>query len=231
MTSRWRPLWLIALSCLFAVWPGWATAGAYADFFTAIKFDDATRLRHLLIRGFDPNTLNEDGSAGLVYAMQQESPAAFSALLSSPSINPNVVDTKGDTPLMVAAAMGRLDWVQQLIHRGAELGQAGRWTALHYAASAGSVPVIQALVQAGSDVNVPSENSTTPLMMAARSGREEAVRQLLELGADPSSVNDAGFNAAGYALRAKQKALAFEIMRKERAMRLNRPRSSDTTVQ
>lgn len=231
MSKRWHHSIAVGVSSVLMLWSICASAGAYEDFFTAIKFDDAPRLRGLLIRGFDPNTLSEDGTSGLVYAMQQESPAAFAVLLTSPAINPNVVDAKGDTPLMVAAANGQLDAVLSLIKRGADLGKEGAWTALHYAASAGSVPVIQALVAAGAPVDIRSENATTPLMMAARAGREEAVRKLLQLGADPALVNDAGFNAAGYALRAKKKELAFEIMRKERAIRLNRSRSSDANNQ
>ena len=56
-------------------------------------------------------------------------------------------------------------------------------------------------------------------MMAAREGREPAARTLLKLGANPALKNQAGYNAAGYAMKAQRKELAFEIMKKEKALR------------
>ena len=57
------------------------------------------------------------------------------------------------------------------------------------------------------------------LVMAAREGRETAARALLKLGANPALTNQAGYNAAGYAMKAQRQELAFEIMKKEKALR------------
>jgi uncharacterized protein len=208
-----------AVLLLPALLPGIAHAGAFEDFFLAIKFDDENRLRALLLRGMDPNTLNEQGFPALVFAMMQESPNAVRVLLSSNKLNPDQPDPRGETPLMVACTLNKPEWVSALLSKGAKQGTDGQWTALHNAAAAGSSAAIELLVQAGGNINVLSPNDTTPLMMAARQGREAAVRTLLNLGANPALKNQAGYNAAGYAMKAQRNELALEIMKKEKALR------------
>ena len=44
----------------------WASAGSYDDFFSAIGQDDASKIVELLRRGFDPNTVDPAGNAGLL---------------------------------------------------------------------------------------------------------------------------------------------------------------------
>lgn len=88
---------------------------------------------------------------------------------------------------------------------------------MHYAAVSGSVKSMRMLVEAGADINAFSPNGTTPLMMAAREGKEQAVRFLMSKGVDASVVNQSGFNAAGYAKRAKNEALAQELLKYAKA--------------
>jgi len=199
--------------------PSWVHAGAFEDFFLAIRFDDENRLRALLLRGMDPNTVNEQGFPALVFAMMQDSPNAVRALLLSSKLDPDQPDQRGETPLMVACSLDKPDWVAALLAKGAKQGSNGQWTPLHNAAAAGSTRSIELLVKAGGNIDALSPNDTTPLMMAAREGREVAARTLLKLGANPALKNQAGFNAAGYALKAQRQELAFEIMKKEKALR------------
>jgi ankyrin repeat protein len=49
---------------------------------------------------------------------------------------------------------------------------------------------IQTLVTAGADVNIVSDLGNTPLHSAAMSGQTEAVKLLLEVGANPSLKNE-----------------------------------------
>lgn len=206
-------------SLLLLALPGMSLAGAFEDFFLAIRFDDEYRLTSLLLKGMDPNTVNELGFPAITYGMMQDSPNAVQVLLSSSKLNPNQADRRGETPLMVACTLNKPQWVSALLSKGATAGEHGQWTALHNAAASGSTESIELLVKSGVPVDLLSPNDTTPLMMAAREGRERAARTLLSLGANPSLKNQAGYNAAGYALKADRKQLAFEIMKKERALR------------
>ena len=206
-------------SLLLLALPGVSLAGAFEDFFLAIQFDDEYRLKSLLLKGMDPNTVNEQGFPAITFGMMQDSPKAVRVLLSSGKLNPNQADRRGETPVMVACTLNKPDWVAALLAKGATIGGDGQWTALHNAAASGSSESIELLVKAGAKIDVLSPNDTTPLMMAAREGREASARVLLKLGANPALKNQAGYNAAGYAMKANQKERAVEIMKKERALR------------
>jgi ankyrin repeat protein len=194
-------------------------ANSFEDFFAAIHFNDETRLNELLLRGMDPNTVSQEGFPAITIAMLQNSDKAFLALSHSGQLDPNQEDPRGENPLMVASSLGNIRWVRILLELGATVDREGQWSALHNAATAGSSEVIQLLAQAGANINALSPNQTTPLMMAAREGKNEAAITLLLFGADPALINEAGYNAAGYAMRANQKKLAFIIMEKEKALR------------
>ena len=57
------------------------------------------------------------------------------------------------------------------------------------------------LIEHGAKVNARSPNGSTPLMMAAREGREELARTLLESGADTRAKNDWGDTPLVLAMR------------------------------
>lgn len=200
-----------------------AQAGAYEDFFLAIKFDDERRLRNLLLRGVDPNSVSENGFPAVGYAVIEDSPRALQVLLLAPGLDVNALDARGENALMTAAARNKPDMVQMLLKHGAVQRSHGQWTAMHYAAASGSTESLSLLLKAGGLIDVLAPNDSTPLMMAARQGKEDAARYLLKEGANPGLVNQAGFNAAGYAMKAQRKDLAFEIMRREKALRNAKP--------
>ncbi len=158
-------------SLLLLAMPAVSLAGAFEDFFVAIKFDDEYRLKSLLLRGMDPNTVNEQGFPAIVFGMMQDSPNAVRVLLSSRKLNPDQADRRGETPLMVACTLNKPEWVAALLEKGAKQGGDGQWTALHNAAASGSLESIELLAKSGVKIDVLSPNDTTPLMMAAREGR------------------------------------------------------------
>jgi len=68
-------------------------------------------------------------------------------------------------------------------------------TALHRAASSGSVPAVKALLAAGADVNAVDSDRTTPLHKAAASGRASVVAVLIDAGAKVNAIDREGDTA------------------------------------
>lgn len=204
---------LIALSALLIA--GQAHAGAFEEFFRAVRQDDAAEVQQLLDRGFDANTSDEKGRSALVIALQEPSPAVVRALTAWPRIDPNRLSDKGESPLMLAAIKGQTDLVRALIDKGADVNKAG-WTPLHYAASSSnpnSVAIIGLLLEHHAYIDAESPNRSTPLMMAAMYGSVQSVRLLLSEGADATLKNQQGLTALQFAERAKRPEVA-EIIRK-----------------
>lgn len=185
-------------------------AGAYDDFFRAVNVDDARTVGNLLERGFDPNSPDEKGNVGLLLAIRGDSPKVADALLAHPAIRLDAANAAGETPLMMAALRGRIDWCQRLLDRGAQLNREG-WTPLHYAASGPEAQVVTLLLDRGARIDSSSPNRTTPLMMASRYGPDSAAEVLIARGADPKLRNDQGLNAADFARLGARPALAARL--------------------
>ena len=188
-------------------------AGAYEDFFVAILRDDDAAIAALLRRGFDPNTRDPKGQVGLTIALQNGSSKAFAALLASSQVNVEARNAQDESPLMMAALKGNLEAVKALLARDADVNKTG-WAPLHYAASAGSrqhVAIIALLLENHAYIDATSPNGTTPLMMAAQYGSNEAVQLLLDEGADPTLKNQLGLTAADFALRVSRTESADKI--------------------
>lgn len=180
---------------------GNASAGSYDDFFTAIRFDDVASLQALLKRGFDPNTVDPQGTPALVKALQEQSLKTAQVLADEPLLKTEPRNSRDETALMLAALRGQEQLVTRLLVRGAEVNKTG-WTALHYAATGGHARIAAILIAARADINALSPNGTTPLMMAAMYGNSDTVRLLLGSGAEAYPVNDLGLTAEDFATKA-----------------------------
>lgn len=183
---------------VLAAWISFAHAGAYEDFFSALQNDNARVVRNLLERGLDPNTRDPQGQVGLYVALRAESFDAVQALWSHPQLDIDAANNAEETPLMMAALRGNEEWAKKLLGRGARPHKPG-WSPVHYAATGPEPAVVRLLLDAGAPVDARSPNGTTPLMMAARYGKEASVDLLLARGADVRVRNDAGADAAEFA--------------------------------
>ncbi|MDH6169123.1 ankyrin repeat protein [Variovorax boronicumulans] len=200
-----KSLYLLVMAASFA-----AHAGSFEDFFRAVRGDNASGVRTLLNRGFDPNTLDEHGQTGLMIALREPSPKVIQVLLESPQLNVDLANAKDETPLMLAAIKGQQDLVTQLLKRDAAVNKTG-WTPLHYAATSGQLTIMKVLLDNYAFIDAQSPNGTTPLMMAAMYGSGEAVKLLLAEGADTTMKNQLGMTAVDFANKANR-AEAAELI-------------------
>lgn len=179
---------------------GLVHAGSYDDFFRAIKQDNASKVKELLVRGFDANTTDPKGQSGLHLALSEPSPKTAQVLVEWPKTDANKLNAKGESPLMLAALKGNQDFAEKLIKKGADVNKTG-WTPLHYAASGGQLAIISVLLEKNAYIDAESPNGTTPLMMAAMYGTTAAVKLLLQEGADPKLKNQQELTALEFAQR------------------------------
>ena len=111
-------------------------------------------------------------------------------LLLTSGADPNQTSAYGETVLMIAARSGVADAVTALLTRGADVNariEGGQTALLWWAADEDHSAVIRVLLEAGADLRARTELGFTAFLFAVRDGRLDAVRTLVQAGAD---VND-----------------------------------------
>lgn len=203
----------IVLTVIFLFSMSSAQADQKTDYFRAVATDNESAVIELALFNFDLNVLNEKGEHALHVALKEGSQKVASFLIKQRIVKVDLPNENGETPLMLAAIKGNLDIARQLIARGAAVNKPG-WTPLHYATSnpePSSVQMVSLMLEHHAYIDAESPNKSTPLMMAAFYGNEEAARLLLEEGADPRLRNELGLTAIDFARRAERDALASAI--------------------
>jgi ankyrin repeat protein len=172
----------------------------------AVKIADARLVRMLLDAGAAVDTANEDGQTPLMLAVRNGEPAVVELLIRA-GANVNVIEEwRGQTPLMWAAARSAPEIVKLLIAKGADVEAraaqndwesqitsepraqyrpTGGHTALLYAARSGCHQCVDAFLDAGADINRPTPDGVTPLMLAIDNSNYEVAKRLMERGANP----------------------------------------------
>jgi len=199
---------LLYLLVVIAILP--VAAGSYEDFFRAIENNDPGTVSALLAKGFDPNARDEKGQAGLFLALRSGSLSVAEVLASHPQIQIDAANALGETPLMMAAMRGHLEWCKRFVDLGAKVDREG-WTPLHYAATGPNYRVVELLLNRGAPIDALSPDRSTPLMMAATYGSEANVGLLLSRGASVSLRNARGQRAEDLARAAGRDALASRL--------------------
>ena len=170
--------------------------------------DDIAVVEALLRAGADANAANDYGVTSLQLACTNRNAAVVGKLLEA-GADPNAATEMGETALMTCAKTGAADALAALLDHGAKVdareashGQ----TALMWAATQENPDAVRVLLDHGADVHARSDThllpvnlgngnpfedyvlqpqrGSTPLMFAARNGRIENARLLLDAGAD-----------------------------------------------
>lgn len=148
---------------------------------------------HLLLqKGARVDKQNAEGLTALHWATSWGHEQVIKELLHS-GANPSIRCKQGALALNVAARRGNASITQMLLEAGADPNEydGSGCAAIHHAADVGCVKVIETLLDHGANIDLPvSEQSltiaryTTALSIGARHGKLEAVKSLIERGAN-----------------------------------------------
>jgi ankyrin repeat protein len=174
----------------------------------AVKLADARMVKMLLDAGAGVEAANQDGQTALMLAIKTgELPIVEMLVKAGAKVN-TVEKFQNQTPLMWAAAAEKNagQMVKLLLSKGADVkaralytdwpnqisseprGQyrpVGGLTSLLYASRNGCYECVEALIGAGADVNVPTPEGVTPLMVALDNDHNDVAKLLLDRGANP----------------------------------------------
>lgn len=206
-----RRIWLAAALLTSLAARAQADGRAMRDWMRLIELDAGREVAKLLKDGQDPNAIGPNGHAALHWALMHQSAAVVAVLLADPRTDIELLNANNESPLMLAALRGRLNWVQAIVARGAQIDPepgANRWRALHYAASGESSEAVAWLLSQGATVDALSPNGSTALMMAWGYGPVDAAKLLMQRGASQALRNDNGLQAWDFAKRGGREDLA-----------------------
>ena len=109
-------------------------------------------------------------------------------------INNNAQGNNGDTTLIRAANLGRIETALALLDKGADVNAQNNYgdTALYWAAAYGHTAIVQGLLDKGADVNAQNDYGDTALHTAAANGNIQVLQELLRRDADLNIQNEEG---------------------------------------
>lgn len=174
----------------------------------AVRQGDARLVKMLLAAGSGTEGANADGQTALMVAIKNGD-LPIVQLLVDAGAKVNVVENvQEQTPLMWAAAATRnaAEMVKVLMAKGAAVDARARFsdwpsqitseprgqyhasgglTPLLYAARGGCFACVDALVAGGADVNLPTPEGVSAIMIALENGHSGVARLLMERGGNP----------------------------------------------
>jgi uncharacterized protein len=182
----------------------------------AVAEGDAAKIKALIAAGADPNARGERNVTLLEWSLLRQSPRGLAALLEN-GANPSETGVGGATPLHLAGMANDPQYLRILLDHGADPNAPHGATGEPPLSAALMNPdgtAFELLLQHAADPNRADRLGNTPLHVAAKAHKPDAVLRLLEAGADASRRNARGdtfqiyFNiapAGGFSGPAKQK--------------------------
>lgn len=155
----------------------------------------------LMENGADPNKKGFYNLTALHHAVRSDRLAVSNYLIDTAKADVNLEDESGNTPLHDASRMGNLKCVEVLLTAGANLEHTNKAGATSFQAACLNArgALIDILLRKQVNVNASDAMDDTALHMAAHSGLERIVIQLLGANASPDQINRDGKTAADLA--------------------------------
>jgi uncharacterized protein len=164
----------------------------------AVNLGDLEAVTTLLGHGADATIETAVGATALDIA-RSEKKEKIAALLAR-HVAPDTASVAA-SPLPLMAAIVRKDEaaVREQVRLGADVNAAdpkSGWSALMFAAQAGSLPILEGILAADAKVNNANREGITALHVAALAGHTRVVERLLKAGADLSAKTAVGITPA-----------------------------------
>lgn len=166
--------------------------------------------------GADVNNRDTWQRAPIINAMQDHNRTLVKLLLDN-GADPNVKDDQGSSPIYIALQHRQYDNLDLLLKKGADPNVKDRWSEqpmLGYACVLGLDTAVKKLIDAGADINGADRDGRTALHHAVLNSwnSAEAVRLLLEAGADPLKKDKQGWTPFDIAF-GQDKATPLKLIR------------------
>ena len=170
----------------------------------AARLNDDRMVKMLLDAGAKVDSANPDGETVLMLAIKNGNQAMVETLIAA-GANVNVVEKfHNQTPLMYAASAGRTAMVKLLLSKDADIRPRSLYTdwpsqvtseprvqyrsvgglnALMFSIRAGCYSCVEQLLAAGANINFPTPEGITPLMLALDNEHNGIAKLLMDKGA------------------------------------------------
>ncbi|GHV13533.1 hypothetical protein AGMMS49938_08250 [Fibrobacterales bacterium] len=180
----------------------------------AARFGKEKAVKFLLLKKASVKSSGKKGISPLHEATAGNHPETIEALL--PSINIDIKDDDGNTPIHYAAMFSAEKSAPFLLSKGANANSANGWgqTALHIAAKNSNLKIIAYLIKNGTVLEQADLAKRTPLHIAANLGVLETVVFLLKCGANVNAVDIVKNTPLHYAASANFPKVAEELLLK-----------------
>lgn len=184
--------------------------------YVAAVLNSNESLQWLLNKGLDINIISNFGTPLCIGSQHANIDSVRMLLDYGADINLVRADS-GRTSLIVAAQEGRLEIVNELLNRNAdiEIYDLQGATVLHHMAQIGRADIMDMLLKKTNKVDIITNKveKVTPLYMASLNGHLELVKMLLDHGADINFVrSDNGFTVLSAAIFNKNIAVVNELL-------------------
>jgi ankyrin repeat protein len=170
----------------------------------AARLNDARMVKMLLDAGAKVDSANPDGETALMLAVKAGNLAMAESLIAAGANVNQIEKFHNQTPLMYASSAGNAALVKLLLSKGADVKPKALYTdwpsqvtseprvqyrsvgglnALMYATRAGCYDCVTQLLAAGADVNLPTPEGISPLMLALDNEHNGIAKLFMDKGA------------------------------------------------
>ena len=156
----------------------------------ALDLNEEERIRSLVCTDIDLYGQNKDLFPTIHLACMAKTSRFLQHLLEK-GADSNLRDDNNETPLIIAAKLGRIDYVQLLIQHNPDVNLSGLegWAALHHAAWVPALDVVEVLVENGANIDATGNDGSNALHLVCEVGEVNIAAFLISKGINPHLKN------------------------------------------